>query len=102
MMVHKQSILTVGGAAFLFLISGPPLFAGVGVLAPTEDGRPVLHMHAALGRSGQTVTGCLREGVTAWVLGEVILYEILDADAVRVKDARTGLALLEPGTRAKG
>jgi predicted DNA-binding protein with PD1-like motif len=70
---------------------------GVGVLAPGQDGKPVLHIHAALGRSGQTMTGCLRPGVTTWLVGEVILYEIVDAKAARVKDKVSGLALLEPG-----
>ncbi len=70
---------------------------GVGVLAPGQDGEPVLHIHAALGRSGQTMTGCLRPGVTTWLVGEVILYEILGAKAARVWDSESGLALLEPG-----
>lgn len=70
---------------------------GVGVLAPGEDGKPVLHIHAGLGRSGQTMTGCLRPGVTTWLVGEVILYEILGAKVVRIKDKESGFALLEPG-----
>ena len=70
---------------------------GVGVLAPGEDGTPVLHIHAALGRSGQTMTGCLRPGVTTWLVGEAILYEIVGAKAARVRDEGSGLALLEPG-----
>jgi predicted DNA-binding protein with PD1-like motif len=70
--------------------------AGVGVLAPDENGKPVLHMHAALGRSGQTMTGCLRPGVSTWLVGEVILYEILSAKVTRVKDEKSGFALLEP------
>ena len=71
---------------------------GVGVLAPGQDGKPVLHIHAALGRSGQTMTGCLRPGVTTWLVGEVILYEIVNAKATRIKDKLSGMALLEPGT----
>jgi predicted DNA-binding protein with PD1-like motif len=70
---------------------------GVGVLAPGEDGKPVLHIHGALGRSGQTMCGCLRPGVTTWLVGEVILYEILGAKAARVTDKESGFALLQPG-----
>ena len=70
---------------------------GVGVLAPDEEGKPVLHIHAALGRAGQTMTGCLRHGVTTWLVGEVILYEILGTDMVRIKDKQSGFDLLEPG-----
>ena len=80
----------------LLPIDGAHEVAGVGVLAPGEDGKPVLHMHAALGRSGQTVTGCLRPGVTTWVVGEVILYEILGARVARLKDKRSGFDLLQP------
>ena len=78
-------------------LDGAHEVAGVGVLAPDESGRPVLHVHAALGRAGKTTTGCLRPGVQTWLVGEVILYEILGADAKRVKDAATNFTLLEPG-----
>jgi predicted DNA-binding protein with PD1-like motif len=80
----------------LLPVDGAHEVAGVGVLAPGEDGRPVLHIHAALGRSGRTMTGCLRPGVETWLVGEVILYEILGTKATRVKDKRTGFTLLEP------
>jgi predicted DNA-binding protein with PD1-like motif len=81
----------------LLPVDGAHEVVGVGVLAPGEDGRPVLHIHGALGRSGQTMTGCLRPGVTTWLVGEVILYEILGAKATRVRDRGSGLALLQPG-----
>jgi predicted DNA-binding protein with PD1-like motif len=81
----------------LLPVDGAHEVVGVGVLAPGEDGRPALHIHAALGRSGQTLTGCLRPGVRTWVVGEAILYEILDADVARVKDTKTGFNLLTPG-----
>jgi len=82
----------------LLPIDGAHEVVGVGVLAPSEDGRPVLHIHAALGRAGQTMTGCLRHGVTTWLVGEVILYEILGAKITRVQDKQSGFELLEPGT----
>ena len=81
----------------LLPVDGAHEVAGIGVLAPDENGRPVLHMHAALGRSGQTMTGCLRPGVSTWLVGEVILYEILGTQITRVKDKKSGFALLEPG-----
>jgi predicted DNA-binding protein with PD1-like motif len=81
----------------LLPVDGAHVVVGVGVLAPGEDGKPVLHIHGALGRSGQTMCGCLRPGVTTWLVGEVILYEILGAKATRVRDRRSGLALLQPG-----
>jgi len=81
----------------LLPVDGAHEVVGVGVLAPDEDGKPVLHIHAALGRSGQTMSGCLRPGVETWLVGEVILYEILGVKAVRVWDAESGFSLLEPG-----
>ena len=80
----------------LLPIDGAHEVVGVGVLAPSQDGKPSLHMHAALGRSGQTMTGCLRQGVTTWLVGEVILYEILGAKLKRTQDKKSGFELLEP------
>jgi predicted DNA-binding protein with PD1-like motif len=81
----------------LLPVDGAHEVAGVGVIAPGEDGRPTLHIHAALGRSGKTMTGCLRPGVTTWLVGEAILYEIVDAPVARVRDSQSGFSLLEPG-----
>jgi predicted DNA-binding protein with PD1-like motif len=81
----------------LLPLDGAHEVAGVGVLAPGEDGRPVLHIHAALGRSGKTTTGCLRPGVGTWLVAEAILYEILDTQVARVMDGESGFQLLEPG-----
>ena len=81
----------------LLPVDGAHEVVGVGVLAPGEDGKPALHIHAALGRSGQTMTGCLRPGVRTWVVGEAILYEILGTKAKRVKDKVTGFTLLDTG-----
>ena len=79
----------------LLPIDGAHEVAGVGVLAPGEDGKPILHIHGALGRSGKTMTGCLRPGVTTWLVGEVILYEILGVDVARVRDEESGFVLLD-------
>ena len=80
----------------LLPINGAHEVVGVGILAPGEDRRPSLHIHAALGRSGQTMSGCLRPGVTTWLVGEVILYEILGAPVARIRDEVSGFELLEP------
>jgi predicted DNA-binding protein with PD1-like motif len=65
------------------------------VLAPDEEGKPVLHIHAALGRAGRTLTGCLRMGVKTWLVGEAVIYEIAGANAVRAKDEESGFVLLD-------
>jgi predicted DNA-binding protein with PD1-like motif len=80
----------------LLPIDGAHEVVGVGVLAPGENGKPTLHIHASLGRAGRIVTGCLREGVTTWLVGEVILYEILGAKVTRIQNKQSGFELLEP------
>lgn len=77
-------------------VEGAHEVTGTGVLAPDQDGRPVLHLHAALGRAGKTITGCLRPGVKTWLVGEVIICEILGVASKRILDDKSGFALLEP------
>ncbi len=68
--------------------------AGVGTLFCNEKGEPRLHLHAAMGRDGRTITGCTREGVEVWLVAEAIITEITDTTAHRVLEH--GLELLEP------
>lgn len=114
---HAQAIL-VGGVGGGEMVVGPrsstamppePMrlpvdgaheVIGVGLLAPAADGRPILHIHGSLGRSGQSMTGCLRPGVRTWVVGEVVLLELLDIVATRLPDPKTGFTLLVPGAAA--
>ncbi len=81
--------------SMLLPVNGAHEVVGVGIIAPDKDGKPVLHMHASLGRSGQTLTGCLRPGVTTWLVGEAIIYEITDTKATRLPDKDSGFNLLE-------
>ncbi len=78
----------------LLPVDGAHEVVGVGVLAPDEQGKPVLHIHAALGRAGKTTAGCLRPGVKTWLVGEAILYEITGVDAIRSRDPASGFVLL--------
>jgi len=80
----------------LYSLTGTHEVAGVGTLFPNKDGKPVLHMHAALGRDGKTRTGCIRPGIEVWKLGEVILLEIIDNTACRELDVSAGFNVLEP------
>jgi predicted DNA-binding protein with PD1-like motif len=79
----------------LLPVDGAHEVVGLGILTPGEDGKPVLHIHAALGRAGQTLTGCLRPGVTTWLVGEAIIYEIVGSNARRCLDKESGFGLLE-------
>jgi predicted DNA-binding protein with PD1-like motif len=109
---HAQVVL-VGGIGGGEVVTGPrrsdvmppdPIYipvdgahevAGVGLIAPDKDGKPVLHIHAALGRSGKTLTGCLRPGVTTWLVGEAVITEITGASATHLPDPASGFDLLE-------
>ena len=79
----------------LLPVDGAHEVVGVGIITPDEKGKPVLHIHAALGRAGQTTTGCLRPGVNTWIVGEVIICEIVGTNAARVLDKDTGFELLQ-------
>lgn len=68
--------------------------AAVGTIFPGEDGTPKLHMHAALGRDGETRTGCVRPGVDVWKIGEVIVLEIVGTAMRRRVDPETGFEML--------
>ena len=68
--------------------------AAVGTIFANADGKPILHLHGALGRDGRTITGCTRTGVEVWLIVEAIITEITDTTAHRVLSA--GLELLEP------
>ncbi len=109
---HGQAVL-VGGLAGGKIVVGPkkteerppqPVLLpideahevlGIGVIAPAEDGKPVMHIHASLGRGESAKTGCLRPGIDTWLVGEVVIYEITGAKAARRRDAGSGFALLE-------
>ncbi len=111
--ITAASLIAVGGAdAGSRLVVGPaegrgmppqPMehvldeaheIAGVGTLFPDAAGQPVLHMHLAAGRRGQTVTGCVRRGVRAWHVLEIIIQELTGTSACRRLDPATGFQLL--------
>jgi len=69
--------------------------AGVGTIFENEEGEPKLHMHASFGRNDEAKTGCVRLGVDIWLIGEVILMELIGTDARRVVDEETGFEILE-------
>jgi uncharacterized protein len=66
----------------------------VGTLFPNEVGEPVVHMHAASGREGAATVGCTRAGLQTWLVGEVVLLEIVGCEGLREMDAATGFELL--------
>ncbi|MFZ5764987.1 MAG: PPC domain-containing DNA-binding protein [Thermodesulfobacteriota bacterium] len=63
---------------------------GSGSIFRDENNEPKIHLHAALGHHGDTVTGCLRKGSRTYLLLEVLLFEI------------SGFAASRPWSVAKG
>jgi uncharacterized protein len=69
----------------------------VGTLFPDEKGEPVLHLHAATGREGDATVGCSRAGVEVWLVGEVVILEILVTKGRRRPEPPSGFSLLQFG-----
>ncbi len=76
-------------------LSGTCEALSLGTLFVNDKGTPKLHMHAAFGRKGRTVTGCTREGILVWRIGEAVIFELLNTTAARRIDPVTGFELLE-------
>lgn len=75
-------------------LAGIQEVVGVGTLFPNEAGEPVLHLHAACGREGGATVGCTRAGVEVWLVGEVIILELLGTGGVRRPEPLSGFQLL--------
>jgi predicted DNA-binding protein with PD1-like motif len=67
---------------------------GIGTLFQME-GKPKIHLHAALARKDDFLMGCLREKSKVFLLEEIILLELSGIDAFRERDEKTGLSLLK-------
>jgi predicted DNA-binding protein with PD1-like motif len=63
-------------------MSGAHEVLGGGTVVWDGD-EPKLHLHAALGHHGETLTGCVRKGTRVYLILEVVLFEILGIDATR-------------------
>ncbi len=67
---------------------------GVGTLFP-QEGQPSLHLHAGIGRGQSALVGCPREGMTVFLVLEVVIIELLGVKAERVLDEAAGMRLLQ-------
>jgi len=84
-----------GIVPIVITLDAPHELTATGTVFPDEDGNPMMHMHGSAGRDGKAVTGCLRTGVTAWLVLEVSVIELIGEGAVRKKDEKTGMKILE-------
>ncbi|MDR0797466.1 MAG: DNA-binding protein [Nitrososphaerota archaeon] len=77
------------------LLKGVHEGCGIGTIFCDSQDKPKLHMHGSFGRDGCAVTGCIRAGVEVWLIGEVVMFELLYSSARRERDPKTGFDLLE-------
>jgi predicted DNA-binding protein with PD1-like motif len=84
-----------GITPLVHVLAGAQETFALGTIFPDESGKPVLHMHAASGREGDATVGCTRAGMNTWLVGEVVLLEILGTDARRELDKDSGFQLLK-------
>ncbi|MFW6378097.1 MAG: PPC domain-containing DNA-binding protein, partial [Bacillota bacterium] len=68
---------------------------GIGTIFSDEEGKPKLHLHAVFGHKDKTITGCTRKGVKTWLIGEVIIMELINHNSLRKLDLERDLKLLK-------
>jgi len=72
-----------------FRFNDPHEIIGIGNIF-NENGKPRIHLHASIGRDGNTTTGCIREESEVFMVTEIFVLEIDDMDAERVLNEELG------------
>ena len=67
---------------------------GSGSIFWDENQEPKIHLHAAMGHHGDTITGCLRKGSKTYLILEVILFEVTGFEASRPWEQEKGFNIL--------
>jgi len=60
-----------------------------------KDGEPIVHLHGAMGRQGETLVGCIRKETTTYLVIEAVIAEIAGLAAHKAMDEKTGVVMLE-------
>jgi len=63
-------------------MSGAHETMGIGSIFWAND-EPLIHLHAAMGHHGETLTACVRKGTKVYLILEVFIIEISEIDASR-------------------
>lgn len=66
---------------------------GIGTIFSDEQ-EAVLHLHGVFGKGEQPLMGCIRLDTRAYLLVEVIIYELLGVQAKRELDPKLGVKVL--------
>ncbi len=56
---------------------------GTGSIAWDEKDEPKIHLHAALGHHGDTLTACVRKGTKVYLILEIYIIEVTGVDVSR-------------------
>ena len=113
--IKVGTIMLLGGMRSAGVVSGPkeavippdPMWAdfsdarevvGIGTLF-WKGSQPVIHLHGAIGRGKETLIGCIRKDSSVYLVVEAVIAEILGIDAHKTLNEKTGVAMLEFGTR---
>jgi predicted DNA-binding protein with PD1-like motif len=48
-----------------------------------DDDQPLIHLHAAMGHHGDTLTGCVRKDTKVYLVVEMMLVEVTGVDVTR-------------------
>jgi len=109
--IKAGTITLIGGMRSAGIVSGPqktvippdPLWVkfddtrevlGVGTLFWNGD-EPIIHIHGAMGRERETLTGCIRKDCSVFLVVEAIITEIIGTNAHKALNKETGLVMLE-------
>ena len=108
--ISSAAVLAVGGMRTGKVVTGPENptgkivphieefddareLVGVGTVFPA-DGEPMLHFHAGIGRGDSALVGCPREGMSVFLVLEVVIIELVEVKADRALDEASGFKLL--------
>ena len=64
-------------------IEGARETLGTGSIAWDENNEPKIHLHAAMGHHGDTLTACVRKGTKVYLILEVYIIEVTGVDVSR-------------------
>jgi predicted DNA-binding protein with PD1-like motif len=109
--IKVGTIMLLGGMRSAGIVSGPkeavippePMWThfddgrevmGFGTLIWKDD-EPVIHLHGAIGRGKETLTGCIRKDSSVYLVIEGIITEIIGINAHKALNEKTGLVMLE-------
>jgi uncharacterized protein len=108
--IQSAAVLAIGGIRSGKVVTGPEKPTGVVIPHVEEfddarelvglgtifrqEGEPVLHFHAGIGRGDKTLVGCPRIGMSVYLVLEVIIVELIGVNAERTIDHEFGVHLL--------